>query len=75
MTAHTHHESPFWRSRTGIVLLVFLGLAATLLAAEHWVHLAGYLPLLILLLCPLMHLFMHGGHGHGGHDQAPPSKE
>jgi hypothetical protein len=20
-----------------------------------------------LLACPLMHLFMHGGHGHGGH--------
>lgn len=58
MTAHTHHEPPFWRSRTGIALLVFLGLAVTLLAAEHWAHLAGYLPLLVLLLCPLMHLFM-----------------
>ncbi|HIE56304.1 MAG TPA: DUF2933 domain-containing protein, partial [Chromatiaceae bacterium] len=20
-----------------------------------------------LLLCPLMHIFMHGGHGHGSH--------
>lgn len=24
---------------------------------------AGYFPYLILLLCPLMHFFMHGGHG------------
>ncbi|TAN63632.1 MAG: DUF2933 domain-containing protein [Magnetospirillum sp.] len=68
MTAHTHHDPTFWRSRTGIALLVFLGLAVTLLAAEHWAHLAGYLPLLVLLLCPLMHLFMHGGHGGHGRD-------
>jgi hypothetical protein len=27
------------------------------------------LPWLILLACPLLHVFMHGGHaGHGGHD-------
>jgi hypothetical protein len=24
-----------------------------------------WLPYLILLACPLMHLFMHHGHGHG----------
>jgi hypothetical protein len=34
---------------------------------EHWGHLAGNWIYLILLLCPLMHLFMHGGHG-GHHD-------
>jgi hypothetical protein len=29
----------------------------------------GILPYLLLLACPLMHVFMHGGHGgHGGHD-------
>jgi hypothetical protein len=29
--------------------------------------LLGWLPFAIFLLCPLMHLFMHGGHGgHGG---------
>lgn len=32
---------------------------------EHWGHVLGYLPYLILLACPLMHLF----HGHGSHDQ------
>lgn len=32
---------------------------------EHRAHLYGTLPYLIVLLCPLMHLFMgHGGHGH-----------
>ncbi|MBN0091486.1 DUF2933 domain-containing protein, partial [Pseudomonas aeruginosa] len=33
-------------------------------------HVAGYLPFLLLAACPLMHLFMHRGHGHGGHDHA-----
>jgi hypothetical protein len=28
----------------------------------------GVLVWLPLLACPLMHLFMHGGHGHGDHD-------
>ncbi|WP_439013825.1 DUF2933 domain-containing protein [Ralstonia holmesii] len=26
-----------------------------------------FLPFLLLASCPLMHLFMHGGHGHGHH--------
>jgi hypothetical protein len=26
----------------------------------------GYLPFLVLLACPLMHMFMHHGHHHGG---------
>lgn len=44
--------------------------AALLLGIEHRAHLAGllgWLPYVVLLACPLMHLFMHGGHGgHGG---------
>lgn len=48
------------------VFVGFLALAAFLLAAEHRAHLLGALPWLILLACPLMHLFMHGGHGRGG---------
>ncbi len=35
---------------------------------EHWGHALGLLPYLLLLACPLMHLFHgHGHHGHGGH--------
>jgi hypothetical protein len=39
------------------------------LLREHWGHVAGYWPYLLLLTCPLMHLFHgHGGHGHhAGH--------
>ncbi|WP_442892045.1 DUF2933 domain-containing protein [Denitromonas sp.] len=38
-----------------------------MLAIEHQAHLLGWLPWLFLAACPLMHVFMHGGHGHGGH--------
>jgi hypothetical protein len=39
------------------------------LLTEHRAHLFGVLPYLLILLCPLMHLFMHHGHG-GGHGHA-----
>ena len=47
--------------------IAFLAIAAFLLVYEHRVHVFGYLPFLLLLLCPLLHIFMHGGQGHGGH--------
>jgi hypothetical protein len=53
--------------RSGIVLLGFLAVAAFFLLTEHTAHVFGALPWLLLAACPLMHLFMHGGHGHGGH--------
>ena len=50
------------------VLILFLVLAVFLLWEEHKAHILGALPwVLILVLCPLMHIFMHGGHGHGSH--------
>lgn len=30
----------------------------------HTGHVLSALPYLLLMACPLMHLFMHGGHGH-----------
>jgi hypothetical protein len=50
------------------VLLAFLAVAAFFLVTEHTAHLFGMLPYVLLLLCPLLHLFLHGRHsGHGGH--------
>ena len=56
-------------SRVTWALLVFLAVAAFYLLTEHTAHLFGALPFLLFLLCPLMHLFMHGSHGgdHTGH--------
>lgn len=53
-------------SRAKWVLLGFLLVAGYFAVAEHRAHLTGllqYLPLLLLLACPLMHVFMHGRHG------------
>jgi hypothetical protein len=73
-SVHSHHQTNTgWRSRAKIALYVFLGIAAFFLITEHLAHLIPILPWLFLLLCPLMHLFMHGGHGgHGDNkDQSP----
>lgn len=57
--------------RIGLVLFSFLVIAGALMFTEHRAHVLGALIYLPLLLCPLMHLFMHGGHGghrhHGDH--------
>jgi hypothetical protein len=72
---HEHRHEPQGSGETKStprwVLIGFLGIAAFLLIIEHRVHLFGWLSSygiwLLLLACPLMHLFMHRGHGHGGH--------
>ena len=54
---------------TQATLIVFLSVAGFFLLAEHKAHIMGLLPYLILMLCPLMHIFMHKGHGkHGNND-------
>ena len=61
------HVAPplFWRSRYALGLLVFGAIAAYFLLSEHRAHFFGAIPFLLLLACPLMHVFMHGGHaGH-----------
>lgn len=59
------------RFRYGLALLGFMLIGGYLLWAEHQAHImlaVPYLPILIILLCPLMHLFMH--HGHGDHGES-----
>ncbi len=66
---HLEPDPPpsFWKSSAGLTLLVAGMVGAFYLVTEHRAHLFGLLPYLILLACPLMHVFMHKGHGHGGH--------
>ena len=54
---------PLWAAAAMVALI-----GAFYLLREHWGHVAGYWPYLLLLACPVMHLF-HGHHG--GH--RPPT--
>lgn len=46
-----------------VALAIFAAAAAYFLWTEHRAHVIQYLPWGILALCPLMHFFMHRGHG------------
>jgi len=67
-TAHNESSAPngaaprrcLWRAALLMVVLI----AAFFVLREHWGHIAGSWPYLLLLACPVMHLFhRHGGHG------------
>ena len=62
MQQHPQEQS-WWRSPTGIVCLGFLAVGGFFLLTEHTAHVFGVLPWLLIAACPLMHLFMHHGHG------------
>jgi hypothetical protein len=57
-------------SRSKWVLIGFLIVAAFFLWSEHRAHFLGVLPYLLVLACPLMHLFHHGHHRHHGNHGA-----
>lgn len=64
-----------WTGTAGkIVIGTFVLVLVGLLFTEHRLHVLGFAPLLLLLLCPLLHMSMHGGHGgHGGQDSDQPN--
>jgi hypothetical protein len=65
---HEHSLAPpFWRGPAGVALLITAAVGGFYLVTEHTAHFFGALPYLLILACPLMHVFMHRGHGHGGH--------
>ena len=76
MHDHAQHEGQpqggFLTSRAGLVMLGFLVIGGALLFTEHRAHVLGILIFLPLLACPLMHPFMH--HGHGGHAEQDPKR-
>ncbi len=76
---HESDNDGAMKSKANIALIVFLIIGAFFLITEHRAHLSGWLSSygiwLLLLACPLMHLFMHGGHGHGNHGSSEASNE
>ncbi len=66
------------RTVSRLVFFGFVAVALFFLVTEHRAHLFGVLPFLLLAACPLMHLFHHGGHKHGGGDPTaskPPGSD
>ena len=59
-------STSFLCSKFGWVITVSLGTLGAYLLWAHTSHFIAVLPYLILLACPLMHVFgHHHGHGHG----------
>ncbi len=54
-TEQPRQAGPWFRSRSGLVLLAFPAIAGFFLVTEHTAHLLGVLPYLLLLACPLLH--------------------
>ena len=67
---------PWLRSPSGLILLGFLAIAAFFLIVEHRAHVFGILPYVLFLLCPVLHLLMHGRHRgtHTDHEASQPRR-
>ena len=56
---HTPHGNG-WKSRVNWIFIGFFLIAGFFLLTEHRAHLLGWLPFILLALCPLLHFFGHG---------------
>lgn len=63
MVKHGETRPPWWRSKFGCVLLVFLGIGGYFLFTEHLVLTVQALPYLLLLCGIVMVVHMSRSHG------------
>jgi uncharacterized protein (UPF0261 family) len=54
----------FLNSRVNVAACIALAGLGAYLLANHVDHALAAAPYLFLIACPLLHLFMHRGHGH-----------
>ena len=68
---HLHHtesnKAGLFSKRTWIIIFIIGLIGLGSLFKNHTTHILSVFPYLILLACPLMHIFMHGGHGGHNH--------
>ena len=67
-----------WLSRNGLTIVLIAAIAAVglFIIGTRKLQLARLLPFAGVLLCPLMHVFIHRGHGApNGHGHEPDSSE
>lgn len=76
---NTLQESLNWLSRRSLTQILLTGIfigGGYVLWQRYQEQLYVYLPYLFLLLCPLMHVFLHKGHGgHGSHNEQDKKQE
>lgn len=53
----------FWRSPLGLVAVAALLIGSAALFWPDRPYALGWLPWFVILACPLVHVFLHGGHG------------
>ncbi len=64
---HNHNNKRkklWWKTPFGMVCSVIFLVTLFVLIQDHTAHIGNYWIWLILLACPLMHIFMHGSHNH-----------
>jgi len=64
----------FWGAPTGIATIGLIGIVGYFVITEHRQHVFDAVPFLLLGVCVLMHVFMHGGHRHGVHGKKEDSE-
>lgn len=62
-----HARPSFWKSPFGVLATLVAIAASVYLYLVHKDHVLALLPYVFLAVCPLMHMFMHRGHGGRGH--------
>ncbi len=73
-TGPSSNQRPsFFKGSAGVAVAMLAVIAGFYFLREHWQHVAGSWPYLLLLACPLMHMF-HGHGGHGGHHHHGPGR-
>jgi len=60
----SHEDEDKVLQKSKYVKIGFILIIAYFLWMEHRAHVIEFLPFILLAACPLMHIFMHGGHGH-----------
>jgi hypothetical protein len=63
MSTSTDHGTDPWAPRGKAIFALFAAIGAYFQIVEHGAHIIPYLPWVLLAACPLVHIFMHGGHG------------
>lgn len=61
-------KRPPARQYARLALITAAAVLVTYLLTRHQLHTLQLLPWVVLLACPLMHLFMHGEHRHQHHE-------